>query len=127
MKEGYKALEDLVVRGTTEEGGKEEDILIPAGTVLPLDEEGYITHYAKYTVTVDTKDMNKITPTKLTKDEFIQYLIPDRSLNNMNGMSSNGNSTNGENAVELSNNERKRRARRSTRRSKRRSTRRARR
>jgi hypothetical protein len=27
MKEGYKALEDLVVRGATEEGGK-EDVMI---------------------------------------------------------------------------------------------------
>lgn len=122
-----KVLEDLEVRGKTDEDGKAEILYIPAGAILPVSNEGEITYCVKYVLEIDSRDVNKMTEEDMKETDYVQFLISDQNGNNNNNTNGNNNaSTIFGNSVEL-NNERERRARRSTRRSKRRSTRRSRR
>ena len=120
-----KVLEDLEVRGKTDEDGKAEILYIPAGAILPVSNEGEITYCVKYVLEIDSRDVNKMTEEDMKETDYVQFLISDQNGNNNNNTNGNNNtSTIVGNAVEQSNNERKRRARRSKRRSTRRSSRR---
>ncbi len=122
----FKVLEDLEIHGKADEDGKDEVLYIPAGAILPVSNEGEITYCVKYVLEIDSRDQDKIQSADVKETDYVQFLVSDRLPNGNNtnneNTRNNANTING-NAVQLSNNEATRRARRSKRRSTRRSRR----